>query len=136
MQWLNQLFEKTGSIGAIIAAMGCAACFPALGSLAAMLGLGFLAQFEGIFINTLLPIFAALALAANFYAFTLHKNIMRGILGIAGPLMVLLTLYPLWTYGWSTYLFYAGLLLMLVSSLLELIYPSRKACAVKKQGAQ
>jgi hypothetical protein len=39
--------------------------------LGATLGIGFLAQFEGLFINTPLPVFA----------------------GIAGPLMVLATLY-------------------------------------------
>jgi len=42
--------------------MGCAACFPALGSLAASLGLGFLASYEGVLINNILPAFALFAL--------------------------------------------------------------------------
>ena len=39
MQWFTRLFDRTGALGAIIAALGCVACFPALGALAASLGL-------------------------------------------------------------------------------------------------
>ena len=60
MVWISRLFDKAGAFGAILAAMGCASCFPALGSLGAALGMGFLAQYEGVFINTLLPVFAAI----------------------------------------------------------------------------
>jgi len=62
MNAISKFGAKIGSLGSVIAAMGCAGCFPALGSLAASLGLGFLASYEGLFINTLLPIFAALLL--------------------------------------------------------------------------
>lgn len=91
------LFDKTGAIGAIVAAMGCASCFPALGALGAAIGLGFLAQFEGVFINTLLPVFAAIALAANLLAWFSHGKLLRLLAGIAGPSMVLATLYLFWT---------------------------------------
>ena len=57
--------DKAGVIGAIVSAIGCAACFPALGSLGAALGLGFLSQYEGMFIRILLPLFALVALLAN-----------------------------------------------------------------------
>ena len=62
---LSRISDKTGSVGAVIAAMGCASCFPAIATLGASLGLGFLSQFEGLFINTLLPIFAIVALVAS-----------------------------------------------------------------------
>ena len=45
--------DKVGVGGVIIAALSCAACFPALGALAATLGLGFLSQLEGLAINKL-----------------------------------------------------------------------------------
>jgi len=48
---ITRAADKAGVVGAIVAAMGCAACFPALGSLAAALGLGFLSQYEGVFIR-------------------------------------------------------------------------------------
>jgi len=120
--------DKTGVLGTLTAAMGCASCFPALGSLASGLGLGFLAQYEGIFVNTLLPIFAAIVLAANVFGFFNHKIWYRGLLGIAGPIMVLLTMYPLWFYNWSTYLLYAGIALMLAVSMWDIFSPPSKVC--------
>ena len=130
MQWVTNFFSKTGVFGAIVAAMGCASCFPALGALAASLGLGFLAQFEGLYINTLLPIFAWVALIANIISFLSHRRVLRVAVGIAGPVMVLLTLYPLWAYGWSTYLFYAGLLIMMTAALWDIISPPARLCAM------
>ena len=126
---LTSLLENTGALGSLTAAMGCASCFPALGSLGAALGLGFLAQFEGLFINTLLPVFAGIALLANVIAFISHRRFLRMLLGIAGPVMVLLTLYPLWTYAWSTWLLYAGITLMLLVALFDLLSPPGKTCA-------
>ena len=132
MRWLISLFDKSGSLGVLTATMGCASCFPAVGSLGAALGLGFLHQYEGVFINTLLPVFAAIALAANIFSFFNHKIWYRGLLSIAGPIMVLLTMYPLWTYNWSTYLLYAGIVLMLIVSLWDIFSPTKKICATKE----
>lgn len=134
MQWISRFFDKTGALGAIVAAMGCASCFPALGSLGAVLGMGFLAQYEGVFINTLLPVFAAIALGANLIAFFSHKAWYRTLLGITGPIMVLLSMYPLWVYNWSTYLLYAGLALMFVVALWDIFSPPNKLCASKGVG--
>lgn len=125
---IASLFDKTGAIGALTAAMGCASCFPALGSLGAALGLGFLAHYESLFINTLLPVFAGIALAANVFAFFSHKIWYRTLAGITGPSMVLLTMYPLWTYDWSTYLLYAGIALMLIVSIWDIVSPPGKVC--------
>ena len=132
MRWLISLFDKSGSLGVLTATMGCASCFPAVGSLGAAIGLGFLHQYEGVFINTLLPLFAAIALAANFFSFFNHKIWYRGLLGIAGPIMVLLTMYPLWAYNWSTYLIYVGIVLMLLVSLWDIFSPAKKLCAIKE----
>ena len=129
MRWLTSLFDKTGALGALTAAMGCASCFPALGSLGAALGLGFLAQYEGVFVNTLLPIFAWIALAANVVAFFSHKIWYRTAAGITGPIMILLTMGPLWTYNWSTYLLYLGIGLMLIDSIWDIVSPPRNICS-------
>lgn len=120
-----------GSLGTLVAAMGCAACFPLLGSFAAAIGLGFLAAYEGVLINNILPGFALFALIANSYLWGRNGLHPRGILSIAGPLAVLLTLYPFWKYGWSTYLFYAGVALMLIMAIYEFIRPARAVCAAK-----
>lgn len=114
-----------GSVGVIISAMGCSACFPALGSLGAAIGLGFLSKYEGVFINTLLPVFVSVALFSNLVNWYQHKVHIRGIISLLGPIAVLATLYPLWQYGWSTYLFYVGLLFMFVVSILDIVKPAR-----------
>jgi len=129
MRWLTSLFDKTGALGVLTAAMGCASCFPALGSLGAALGLGFLAQYEGLFINTLLPVFAWIALAANIFAYFTHKVWYRTAAGIIGPIMILLTMGPLWPYNWSTYLLYSGIVIMLVVSIWDIVSPAHKVCS-------
>ncbi len=123
---ISRIFDHSGALAAVVAAMGCASCFPALGTLAATLGLGFLASYEGIFINTLLPIFSLIVIAANLVSFVSHRRWLRLLLGISGPVMVLLTLYPLWSYSWSTYLFYLGLLLMVSVAIWDLVSPPTK----------
>ncbi|UCH50066.1 MAG: organomercurial transporter MerC [Betaproteobacteria bacterium] len=126
----SRLSDKIGSFGTIVAAMGCASCFPAIASLGASLGLGFLSQYEGLFINTLLPIFAMVALVSNVWSAWFHRQLGRMLLGIAGPLMVLATLYLFWTDNWSTYMFYLGLLMMFAVSIYDIVFPPRRACDV------
>ena len=61
MSVMTRVADKAGALGSIVSAMGCGACFPALASLGAALGLGFLSQFEALFVTVLLPLFAGLA---------------------------------------------------------------------------
>ena len=49
-------------------------------------------------------------------------------LGIAGPLMVLATLYLFWTDDWSNYMFYFALALMLSVSLWDFYDPPGRVC--------
>ncbi len=130
MERIVNALDKIGVGGIIIAALSCAGCFPALGALAATLGLGFLSQFEGIAINRLLPLFALIALLVNCYGWYQHRIHHRGILSLLGPIAVLATLYPLWQYGWSTYLLYVALVLMLTTSIADLVWPAKMHCAI------
>ena len=57
----TRVLDKSSSLGSLLAAMSCAGCFPALGSLGAALGLGFLAQYEGFMFRKLIPALALLA---------------------------------------------------------------------------
>lgn len=130
--WLTRLTNTTGNLGSIIAAMGCAACFPAIAGIGSALGLGFLAQYEGLFINTLLPLLAGFALLAQLFAYRKHRRWLRLSAGAAGPLMVLATLYVFWSDDWSTDMFYLGLLLMLCVALADLFWPATRACQITK----
>lgn len=102
------------TIGAIMAAMSCTACFPALASLASALGLGFLSQFESISIHYVLPLFALIGLTANVIGGRRRGGLVRMVLGIIGPLLVLAAALLMATYGMATeWLLYPGLVLMI-----------------------
>src|SRR5690348_14421859 len=103
--------------------MSCAGCFPALGSLGAAIGLGFLGQYEGFLFHKLLPGLAVLALLVNAWAWYRHRHLTRGLLSVLGPAAVLVALLVVWSLDWSIYLFYAGIALMLFTSVLDLVRP-------------
>ncbi|MBJ7410197.1 MAG: organomercurial transporter MerC [Phenylobacterium sp.] len=124
---ITRTADKAGVIGAIVAAMGCAACFPALASLGAALGLGFLSQYEGMFIRYVLPFFALLALLANVLGGFRHREWGRTILSLIGPLLVLAAALLMAAFGWPTAsLLYPGLLLMVAVSVWDLTSPPGK----------
>src|SRR5574338_141727 len=119
----TRILDKTSSLGSLVAAMSCAGCFPALGSLGAAVGLGFLGQYEGFLFRKLLPGLAVLALVVNAWAWYRHRQLARGLLSVVGPIAVLAALLVVWSQGWSIYLFYAGIALMLFMSVLDLLRP-------------
>lgn len=119
--------EKLALAGTLVSAMGCAGCFPALGALGASLGVGFLAAYEGVLVNKWLPLFAAASMVFNLLYWLRHQVHLRGAVSLIGPAAVLATLYPLWQYAWSSYLLYAGLTLMMVVSIVDLIRPAKVA---------
>ena len=125
---LGRIGEKAGSFGALISAMGCAMCFPAIASLGAAIGLGFLSQWEGLFVNTLLPLFAWLALLIHALGWLSHREWHRSLLGMLGPTLLLLSLYQWFQYGWSSYATYAGIGLMLAVSIWDLLSPASRRC--------
>lgn len=117
---------STGTIGSIIAAMSCTACFPALASLASALGLGFLSRFESISIHYILPLFALIGLAANVIAGLRRPDWVRMVLGIIGPLLVVAAALLMATYSMATeWLLYPGLLLMIVIAIWDLMAKPR-----------
>ena len=99
LELVTRIGDKAGSIGALVSAMGCAMCFPAIASLGAAIGMGFLSQWEGVFINTLLPLFAVLALAMNILGWCLA--IVNGIVVLSVQLAPF-WFYSLYTLGSST----------------------------------
>lgn len=125
---ISRLGDKAGSVGALISAMGCAMCFPAIASLGAAVGLGFLSQWEGLFVNTLLPLFAWLVLVINALGWISHWQWHRSLLGMLGPTVLLLSLYPWFQYGWSSYATYTGIGLMVAVSIWDLISPATRRC--------
>ncbi|VTU44796.1 organomercurial transporter MerC [Variovorax sp. RA8] len=128
MGLIARIGDKAGALGSVVSAMGCAGCFPALGSLGVALGLGFLNQYEEFFITRLLPLFAAIALLANALSWFSHRQWHRSVLGMVGPAIVLAALHPFFGYGWTEQLLYAGLTIMVGVSVWDLLAPAHRRC--------
>ena len=125
----TRIADKTGVLGSIVSAMGCAVCFPAIASLGAAIGLGFLSHYEGLFIRILLPVFAGIALLAQLVGGWQHRRWRRAALGATGPVMVLAAVFVMRASGHRTgWLLYPGLLLMVAVSIWDLLFPPRNAC--------
>lgn len=123
--------DKIGLLGSVVSAMGCASCFPALASLGAAVGWGALSRYEGIFIHTLLPIFAGVALLANVIAWSRHRRWRRGIPPLLGPILVLIAVFAMLVEHEPTLsrgLLYSGLVLMLATSIWDLVSPASRSC--------
>lgn len=119
--------DKAGVIGVIVSALGCATCFPALASLGAAIGLGFLSQYEGVFIRYLIPLFAGIALLADVIGGLRHRQWLRMTLGVIGPVLAMAAALLMAAFGWPTaWLLYPGLVLMIVVSIWDLVSPPGK----------
>jgi len=124
----NKVASIAGSLAAVVSAMGCAMCFPAMATLAGAMGMGFLSQWEGVFVNTLLPVFGWVVLVVNVAGWFFHRQWWRSLLGAAGPVLLLLSLYPWFQYGWSSDVTYTALGMMVVVSVLDFLLPVYRHC--------
>ena len=123
MSLLNSIGNKAGGLGSIVSAMGCGACFPAIASFGGAIGLGFLSQYEGLFITVLLPLFAALALLVNALGWLSHRQWHRSVLGMVGPVIVLVA-----TFTMAEKLLYVGLTAMVGVSIWDFVSPASRRC--------
>lgn len=96
--------ERSGTAGALVAAILCPVCFPKLALIGAALGLGVLAPYEGWFVAAA-QVFLIVALLGHVVAFRQHRY--RRVLGLAAA-GVLLVLGSLWLF-YVEALVYVGL---------------------------
>ncbi|MCR1355714.1 organomercurial transporter MerC, partial [Acidithiobacillus ferrooxidans] len=87
MSAITRIIDKIGIVGTIVGSFSCAMCFPAAASLGAAIGLGFLSQWEGLFVQWLIPIFASVALLATLAGWFSHRQWQRTLLGSIGPVL-------------------------------------------------
>jgi mercuric ion transport protein len=129
MEWISRAADKAGALGSIVSAASCPACFPALASLGTAMGLGFLNQYEGLFVSTLLPLFAAIALVANAIGWFAHRQWHRSVLGMVGPVTVLAATQLFFAQWWAEWLLYTGLVNMVGIGLWDLWSPVNRRCS-------
>jgi mercuric ion transport protein len=136
MSFVTRAADKVGLLGSIASAMGCASCFPAIASLGAAIGLGFLSQYEGLFIRILLPAFAGIALFANAIGWLNHRQWRRTALGLTGPVLVLAAVFVMRAYGErSGWLLYPGLAVMMAVSIWDMFSPAPHVCTTDTRDA-
>jgi mercuric ion transport protein len=138
MSITTRVADKAGVIGTIVGSFGCAACFPAAASIGAAIGLGFLGQWEGLFVRILIPIFAIVALIANLTGWFSHRQWQRTLAGSIGPVLALIGAFGLMgvfgmTHGFlpanvARGTFYAGLIVMLVVAVWDMVSPANRHC--------
>tara|TARA_R110002110_G_scaffold413508_1_gene640988 strand:- start:1895 stop:2314 length:420 start_codon:yes stop_codon:yes gene_type:complete len=131
LDWVTRLGDKAGFGGALVAGAGCSACFPALAGIGASLGLGFLAQWEGILVGRVIPVIAVLVIIINILGYLSHRQWHRSALGLVGPVLLLIgarTMNGLYLYP--------GLAFMLGVSLWDWFYGANKRCETNKKTAQ
>ena len=128
MGLITRIADKTGALGSVVSAMGCAACFPAIASFGAAIGLGFLQDYEGLFISRLMPLFAGLALLANALGWLSHRQWHRSLLGMVGPVIVLAATLVFLGHWWMADLLYTGLALMVGVSIWDVVSPANRRC--------
>lgn len=138
MSITTRIADKVSVIGAIVGSFGCAACFPAAATIGAAIGLGFLGQWEGLFVHILIPIFAIVALLANLAGWFSHRQWQRALTGSIGPVLALIGAFGLMgvfgmTHGFlpanvARGTFYAGLIVMILASVWDLIRPANRYC--------
>ncbi len=124
-------FGNLGVVGAVLSTMACPLCFPALASIGAAAGLGFLSHWERLFVKVV-PLFAVIVLAVNGLGRFRHRQWRRSALGMIGPSLVLI--------GWASFMsrilprgtasgvLYAGLAAMVVFAVWDLVSPSSRHC--------
>lgn len=125
---VTRLGDKSGSFGAVVAAMGCSFCFPAIASLGAAIGLGFLAQWEGLLLTRVLPAAAILTLLVNIFGYFYHRQWYRTVLGTTGPIAILLILNFWFATYWRTDAIYAALGSMVAVSIWDIFWPANRHC--------
>ena len=133
MPAISRVIDKTGVIGAIVGSFSCAVCFPAVASLGAAIGLGFLSQWEGLFVHWFIPIFALVALLANLAGWFSHHQWHRSLLGSLGPVLALVGVFGLTHHflakDFARGIFYTGLVVMFLASIWDLFKPANRRCA-------
>lgn len=104
--------ERSGTIGALVAAILCPVCFPKLALVGAALGLGVLAPYEGWFAAAA-QAFLVVALIGHAIAFRRHRD--RRVLALAAA-GVGLVLGSLWLY-YVEALVYSGLAALVAATI-------------------
>ena len=121
------LLEKTGTVGAVIAALACPICFPKVALIGAAVGLGVLAPFEG-YIAIGAQVLFVLAFIGQVLSYPRHRN--RWLLGLSVLTTALLFVAY---YAFTSTLLLETSLALLVAASIWLVIENRKCSRCEAQ---
>ena len=118
------LIDKIGTVGSLIAAAGCPACFPMLAVVGSAVGLGALHPLEGkVFL--VFQLLVGVSLIGSFISYFNHHKILPLLLGIISPGLIFFALY----IHFNSVIIYSGLSGLAVASVMNMIANRRcKKC--------
>lgn len=127
----TNILDKVGSIGAIIAGAAVPCCFPFLSLIGGILGLSFLAPYEGYVMYAMQGL-VLIALVGSFLAYRAHRKVLPLILSAISSATVL---YALNT-DMDVKLIYGGMVGLIVVAIWNSIEGKRcvDTCKVNEQG--
>jgi len=114
--------EEIATVGALLAAAACPACFPMLAVVGTALGLGIFRPFEG-WVFIVFQTLVVLASVRTVLSFLRHRRLIPLIVGLSGPLLVFFALY----FWFNQFLLYLGLFGLIVASVLNFL--GNRQCA-------
>ena len=126
-----KILDKIGSVGALLSAAACPACFPLFAIVGSALGLGALRPFEGYAMYAM-QAFVLLALLGNIIAYRAHRRRGPLLLGVLSPLLVFFAYHVMF----SPPLIYVGLFGLLGAAVWNFIENKRCVhCGTEKSVA-
>lgn len=117
---MQNIIEKFGSFGAVIAAMACPICFPKLALLGALIGMGALAPYETAFFFGA-QILVVLAVIGHAVSYRKHQNGKLLSLAIISTILFFISLYA-FVSEFLSYLAFSGLII----STIWLVFENRR----------
>ena len=114
---MQNILEKFGSFGAIIAAMACPICFPKLALVGALIGMGTLAPYETAFFFGA-QLLVLLAVTGHAISYKKHQNRKLLTLVIGSAILLFISLYA-YTSEVLSYLAFSGLIIATVWLIFE-----------------
>jgi mercuric ion transport protein len=116
------VIEKIGTVGALLAAAACPACFPMLAVVGAALGLGIFQAFEG-WVFIVFQILVVIAMLGSILSFLCHRRLLPLMIGLAALLLIFFSLYV----RFNQFLLYLGLFGLAAASVFN--FMANRQCA-------
>lgn len=118
--------DKFGSVGTILVAASCPACWPLFIPLGSALGLGIIQPFTMPYLDILFPGIVMIAMVGSYFAYKIHDTRYPFIVTIVSGLLAIVG----YAAGEILIMMYVGIFGILLGAILGIV--AKKQCKVPK----